>query len=65
MGKYETTVLNVCKGRYKVKREFDLDGTIEETEIVCNNPAYGSAKLDEWQMALLESKRPKPQSEAA
>ena len=58
MGKSETSCTKIKNGRYRIKREFDLDGYIEEEQIECNNPAYGAYKLDEWQIALLEAKRP-------
>lgn len=49
-------------GKYRVVREFDLDGTVEQISIYCHNPAHGIRKLDEWQDKLqigsLESKRP-------
>ena len=61
----ETTSTQIRIGRYLVKRTFELDGYAEELALECNNPAYGYAELDRWQLSLLEARRPKPSSEAA
>ncbi len=61
----ETTSKQIRIGRYLVMRTFELDGFAEVLALECNNPAYGYAELDRWQVNMLEARRPKPSSEAA
>jgi hypothetical protein len=40
---------SVAPGRYVLTRKVEIDGRLRSRRIECSNPAFGFARLDEWE----------------
>jgi hypothetical protein len=48
--KSATLCESTAPGRYRLTRKAKIEGRLRSHRVECNNPAYGLAQLDEWEL---------------